>query len=107
MTVEDLAREGTVYQMGLPPFRIDILTAIDGVDFDDAWRDRFTQQAIGRELPYLGLADLIRNKRASGRTKDLLDIELLREAGVDVDAAEASEDRRSDSSSPGSSSPES
>jgi len=87
LTVEDLASAGTVYQVGLPPFRIDVLTRIDGVGFDEAWSRRHVQDAVGRELPYLGLDDLIRNKRASGRTKDLLDIELLREAGVDVDAA--------------------
>lgn len=84
LTAEDLASPGTVYQVGLPPFRIDILTTIDGVEFEGAWQRRHIQALESRELPYLGLQDLLENKRASGRTKDLLDIELLREAGVDV-----------------------
>jgi hypothetical protein len=84
LTLEDLHREGTVYQMGLPPFRIDVLTAISGCSFEEAWAGRLEQSLDGRPIPFLGLEDLLRNKRAAGRTKDLLDIELLREAGVDV-----------------------
>ncbi len=105
LTADDLASPGTVYQIGLPPFRIDILTRIDGVDFEGAWRRRHVQAVGGRELPYLGLRDLLENKRASGRTKDLLDIELLREAGVDVDqgaGAAASDPRSPGRSTPGS-----
>ena len=103
LTVEDLASAGTVHQVGLPPFRIDVLTRIDGVDFEGAWRRRHVQAVGGRELPYLGLRDLLENKRASGRTKDLLDIELLREAGVDVD--QGARGPASDPRSPGESTP--
>ena len=74
-----------MYQVGLPPRRIDVLTTISGVSFDEAWADRFRATIGGRALDVLGLATLVRNKRASGRTKDLLDVELLREAGVAVD----------------------
>lgn len=82
---EDLARPGMVYQMGLPPRRIDLLTHIDGVAFDEAWPHRIETAVGGLRLPFLGLKDLVRNKRAAGRPKDLLDIELLREAGAAVD----------------------
>ncbi len=106
LRAEDLATAGTVYQVGLPPFRIDVLTQISGCDFEQAWADRVERTVDGRRLAYLGLASLIRNKRATGRTKDLLDIELLKEAGVDVDAAEG-ETGEDGSTAPGSSTPES
>lgn len=78
LTLEDLAHPDVVFQIGLPPRRIDILTSITGVAFDDAWAGRAEVTygpvrcfAIGREA-------LIRNKLALGRPKDLLDVELLR-----------------------------
>jgi hypothetical protein len=72
-----LARPGMIYQIGLPPRRIDILTEISGVDFDDAWTSRITQEIAGLKVPFLGREALLRNKRASGRVKDLSDIALL------------------------------
>jgi hypothetical protein len=77
LTADDLARPGTVFQMGLPPRRIDILTAIDGVEFDDAWTGRLTTQVDGIEVSVIGRDDLMRNKRAAGRPKDLVDVEIL------------------------------
>jgi hypothetical protein len=78
LTAEDLARPDVVFQIGLPPRRIDILTSITGVDFQGAWPDRVEVTyddvrcwAIGREA-------LITNKLALGRPRDLLDVELLR-----------------------------
>ena len=66
-----------VFQIGLPPIRIDILTSIDGVSFDDAWPKRVTS-ALGKvHVDVIGRLDLIRNKRSSGRTKDLADLECL------------------------------
>ena len=85
---EDLATEGTVYQVGLPPLRIDVLTRLSGCGFDEAWEGRVERVVSGRRIGYLGLSALVRSKRASGRPKDLLDLELLREAGIDVEAAE-------------------
>jgi len=82
---DDFSRAGAVYQMGLPPRRIDVLTTIDGVTFDEAWPNRIVAQVGDLQLPFLGLKSLVKNKRAAGRTKDLLDIELLREAGAPVD----------------------
>ncbi len=84
VAASDFSVAGAVYQMGLPPRRIDVLTAIDGVAFEDAWIGRVEKVLGGVNLPFLGLVELVRNKRAAGRAKDLLDVELLRELGVDV-----------------------
>jgi len=66
-----------VFQIGLPPSRIDILTGISGVVFDEAWERRM-EIAIGDlTVGTIGRSDFIQNKKASGRPKDLLDLELL------------------------------
>lgn len=78
---EDLTRPDMVVQIGLPPRRIDILTAISGVAFDEAWSGHVTHETGGLPVPFLGRAELVRNKRASGRTKDQADLEALGEAG--------------------------
>lgn len=77
VTQEDLAEPGTVYQIGLPPRRIDVLTQISGVSFDEAWTDRVVCKLSGVDLPVLSRAALARNKRAAGRSKDLVDLELI------------------------------
>lgn len=74
----DLAAPGLVYQIGLPPRRIDLLTSIDGVTFDAAWAGRIQVAVDGLKLPVLGRAELIANKQATGRAKDRADLELLR-----------------------------
>jgi hypothetical protein len=76
-SVAELATPGVIYQMGVEPFRIDILTAISGVEFADAWPNRLDSTLGGLSVPVLGLEDLIRNKRASGRPKGLLDVASL------------------------------
>lgn len=82
----DFSAPSLVYQIGLPPRRIDLITSIDGVAFEDAWGGRVERMIGGVPVPFIGLREFCRNKAASGRTKDLLDLELLREAGVPVDA---------------------
>jgi hypothetical protein len=77
LTVHDLASPGVIYQIGLPPRRIDILTEVSGIEFGEAWSARFNQVVDGIEVSFLGRDALLRNKRAAGRAKDLLDIELL------------------------------
>jgi hypothetical protein len=69
-----------VFQIGVPPNRIDIVTSIDGVGFQDAWPGRTATVYGDQAVPVIGLADLIRNKRASGRPQDLLDLEILEKA---------------------------
>ena len=81
---EDFARAGTIYQMGLPPLRIDVLTKPSGVDFEGAWSRRHLANLGSLEVPVIGIADFVRNKTAAGRPRDLLDLALLRAAGVDV-----------------------
>lgn len=76
---DDLLRENQVLQVGLPPRRIDVLTSISGVSFDEAYPDRVAREVGGLSIPFLGRAALVRNKRASGRTKDLADLEALGE----------------------------
>ena len=78
--MSDLARSDVVAQFGLPPYRIDILTGVSGVTFDEAWPERVDDRFDDVLVHYLGRAALIRNKRASGRTKDLADLESLGEA---------------------------
>lgn len=76
--VEDLATPGIVYQIGLPPSRIDVLTEISGVTFDDAWSSRESCDLEGATVHFLGRDALIRNKEATGRAKDLADVARLR-----------------------------
>jgi len=76
---DDFARPDMVVQIGLPPRRIDILTSISGVRFDEAWPARVTHDVSGLAVPFLGRAALVRNKRATGRTKDRADLEALGE----------------------------
>lgn len=73
LTVEDLATPGNVYQIGLAPHRIDILTSIDGVEFEEAWQSRVPKSVAGLEINVLAPHLLLRNKRKLGRPKDLVD----------------------------------
>jgi hypothetical protein len=81
-TANELLQVGLVVQFGLPPNRIDLVNYIDGVNFKEAWRNRVTVQLKSAGLDdvfifYLGRKDLIRNKRAAGRPKDLDDLRFL------------------------------
>lgn len=77
LTVGDLTTPGTVYQIGLPPVRIDIMTRITGVEFEAAWCDQLDAVIDGLVVPVIGREALLTNKRALGRTRDLADVELL------------------------------
>ncbi|TVR04616.1 MAG: hypothetical protein EA398_01685 [Deltaproteobacteria bacterium] len=78
ITADDLATPGTVYQLGLPPRRIDLLTRLSGVSFSEAVQDRVLAEHGGQRIPVIGREALIRNKLSTGRAKDVLDVELLR-----------------------------
>ena len=71
---QDLTRHNVVVQLGLPPNRIDILTGVSGLTFDRAWANRVEGSLEAVTVPVLGLADLIENKRATGRDKDRVDV---------------------------------
>ena len=71
------ARSGYGYRIGIKPNLIELLTTIDGVTFDEAYAGRQYFELEGRPIPYIGRAALLANKRASGRAKDLADVEWL------------------------------
>jgi len=77
----DFERPGNVYQIGLPPRRIDLLTQISGVSFEDAWHTRLMSKLGTHEVAFLGRDTLLKNKRAAGRDKDLVDVRLLEKQG--------------------------
>lgn len=82
LTEADLVRPGLVFQIGMPPLRIDVITVIDGVEFDDAWPERMVARFGGVEVPVLSRRHLIANKKASGRLQDLADVERLEGEGA-------------------------
>jgi hypothetical protein len=73
LSIADLATPDLVFQIGIEPNRIDILTSIDGVDFDQAWAERMTITIDGLGVPVLSAHHMIVNKRAVGRPQDLAD----------------------------------
>lgn len=75
----DFASPSIVFQIGVPPGRIDILTDVSGIDFETAWGSRLSITIDDISFPVLGRADLVANKRASGRPKDLADLDALGE----------------------------
>jgi hypothetical protein len=75
----DFLQPDHVVQVGLPPRRVDLLTGISGVDFPGAWDRRVSMPLEGRAIPVIGRADLVANKRATGRQRDLGDLEALGE----------------------------
>lgn len=77
VSAADFSAVGIVFQFGNSPRRIDILTRISGVDFQQAYERRTTVALEGMDLPVISLEDLIANKRATGRTQDLADVERL------------------------------
>ncbi|MCP4500554.1 MAG: hypothetical protein GY822_11395 [Deltaproteobacteria bacterium] len=77
ITTEDLASPDVVFQIGIAPRRIDILTSIDGVKFPEAWQRRISVDIDGLEIPVLSKKDFLTNKRVVGRPKDLADVAWL------------------------------
>jgi hypothetical protein len=80
LTLQDLSAPGIVFQMGLPPNRIDIITVIDGVEFHEAWEQRIASAYGDQPVMVIGMDDLIRNKEATGRPQDRLDAQTLRQS---------------------------
>ena len=77
LTKEDLQKDGTVFQIGVAPRRIDIITAATGLQFEETYRNSISINIEAVEVHIPSINDLIRNKRATGRTKDLADAETL------------------------------
>jgi hypothetical protein len=79
LNIQDLSTPGIVFQMGLPPNRIDIITAIDGVEFQVAWEHKVPSAYGDQPVMVIGIEELIRNKEATGRPQDALDAQTLRQ----------------------------
>jgi hypothetical protein len=77
LTADDLCKPGTIFQIGLPPLRIVVITAIDGVDFEEAWPDRVKTSFGDAPVPVISRHHLIANKKAPARLQDLADVERL------------------------------
>lgn len=75
LTVADLTKEGNVIQFGQPPLRIDLLTSIDGVSFNSCYANRKKVTFDGLAMNFIGYHDLVKNKKATGRHRDLDDVE--------------------------------
>jgi hypothetical protein len=78
---DDFSEPGVVYQIGVAPGRVDILTQLSGLAFSEAWPRRVTRPFGDVEVDFIGRGDLIHNKRATGRARDLADIEDLESGG--------------------------
>ena len=80
LVADDFLEPESVVQLGYPPKRIDILTSVDGVEFADCYPNRIEVELEGVEptVPFIGLDDLMANKKASGRPQDQADIQSLR-----------------------------
>jgi hypothetical protein len=77
LTRDDLQKDETIFQIGIAPRRIDIITSATGLQFEETYRRSLSVNIEGIEVPIPSIDDLIRNKRAIGRTKDLADVEAL------------------------------
>jgi len=82
ISAQDLQAPDKVIQLGVTPNRIDLLTSLSGVEFDEAWSTRKHGELDGITAGYIGMAALIRNKETTGRARDLADAEELRERSV-------------------------
>lgn len=74
---KDFEKEGIIFQIGVAPRRIDIITTIDGVEFQTAYSRKEVISVEGLDIPILSLEDLIKNKESTGREKDALDARML------------------------------
>jgi hypothetical protein len=81
LTQHDLQVPDNVFQIGVAPNRIDILTSITGVEFDEAWQHRNPTRVNGISVSVIGREQLLKNKRAVGRPKDAADVTWLEEIG--------------------------
>jgi hypothetical protein len=86
LDVEDFSVPGKIVQLGVAPNRIDLITKLEGLDFDQAWRRRVVSEYAGSRLMVLNKQDLITNKRAVGRDQDLLDLKKLQAEAKSHDA---------------------
>ncbi len=79
LTEQTFVENGVIFQIGIAPCRIVLITHIDGVDFLDAYQSRKNIELEGLTLPFISKNDLIKNKKSTGRDKDLIDAKYLEE----------------------------
>lgn len=77
LSAADLEKEGTIYQVGVPPNRVDVITLVEGVRFEAAWQSRENVEIEGMQIPVISRRHLIANKRTVARPQDLLDADML------------------------------
>lgn len=80
VSLQDFSQEGAVFQIGVTPRRIDIITKISGVTYQEANQDKVTVNVEGLNIPVISLDKFVKNKLASGRDKDTIDVKYLMEA---------------------------
>lgn len=79
ITLADLTNEDMIIQLGFPPHRVDLITKISGVGFEEAWENKVVGELYGIQVNLISKEDLLKNKLASGRPKDLADANSLKE----------------------------
>ena len=79
LTVKDLASSDLIFQIGVPPLRVDIITSVDGVEFVDAWPERVSSEYGDQSVHVLSRRHLI--QKAAGRLQDLADVDALEGGG--------------------------
>jgi predicted nucleotidyltransferase len=77
ISIEDLTLDGNILQLGYEPLRIDLLNRLEGFEFQEIWENRETGEYGSEKVYFIGLDDLIKNKKMSDRPSDTIDIELL------------------------------
>jgi predicted nucleotidyltransferase len=80
ISLEDLTTEGNILQLGYEPLRIDLLTKLEGFQFQEIWQSRVTADYGSEKVHFIGLDDLIQNKKQAARPTDLIDIDHLEKA---------------------------
>jgi predicted nucleotidyltransferase len=81
LTPELFLNKGRIVRIGHEPMRLEILNEIDGVTFDECYGNRIEVELGGQKVNFIALPQLLQNKRASGRSKDMADVEALSEPG--------------------------
>jgi hypothetical protein len=79
LSEEDFTETGQIIQLGCEPVRVDLITSIEGMDFQEVWKNRSMGQFGQQQVPFIGLNDLVACKKTSDRSQDRADLELLQE----------------------------
>jgi len=77
LTEKDFSQKNKIVQLGYEPLRVDILTSIEGCSFKDVWKNKITSRYGRQKVFFIGIDELIRNKRASKRRQDKIDLDIL------------------------------